>query len=154
MLFLDNKNIGKAVFKLFWLLVFISNFCVFNAGAQSKKSDKIIFDTCETGKAKLADVGFDFSKNAKPGSYLVIIGGAMKGEKSSYNSQRIQQSIGYFGFLGMKSDRIVFGIGTSETDAGYLRLYINGVLAAKITTRKNAKLCWGEGDAFDFRRND
>ena len=75
-------------------------------------------------------------------------------EKSSYISQRIQQAKGYYDFLGMKSDRIVFGIGTTEAQAGYLRLYVNGVLMTEIRLRKNAKLCWGEGDAFDFRQRD
>ena len=138
-------------FQLFWSLVIIINFCVFDADAQSKKSDKVNFDTCETGKAKLADASFDFQKNAKPDSYLVIIGGAMKGEKSSYNSQRIQQAMGYLDFMGMRSEQIVFGTGKSEAEAGYLRLYVNGILSTEIRTRKNAKLCWGEGDAFDFK---
>ena len=141
-------------FQLFWLVVLIANFCVFNLQAQSNKTDKVIFDSCEIGKFKLAEAGFDFLKNAKPDSYLIIIGGAMKGEKSSYNSQRIQQAKGYFDFLGMKSDRIVFGIGMPEAEAGYLRLYVNGVLMTEIRLRKNAKLCWGDGEALDFRRRD
>ena len=153
MLFLDSKiRVKRMTFQLFWSLVIVINFCVFNADAQSKKSDKVIFDTCETGKAKLADASVDFQKNAKPDSYLVIIGGAMKGEKSSYNSQRIQQAIPYLDFVGaVKSEQIVFGTGTSEAKAGYLRLYVNGILSIEIRTRKNAKLCWGEGDAFDFK---
>lgn len=139
------------IFQLFRSLVIIIIFCVFDADAQSIKSDKIIFDTCGTGKAKLAEASYDFLKNAKPDSYLVIIGGAMKGEKLSYNSERIQQSIGYLDFWGMKSDRIVFGIGTTEAETGYLRLYVNGVLSTEIRTSKNAKMCWCEGDAFDFK---
>ncbi len=153
MLFLDNEiNVKKRTFQLFWSLVIVINFCVFNADAQSKKSDKVIFDTCETGKAKLADASVDFQKNAKPDSFLIIIGGAMKGEKSHYNSQRIQQAIPYFDFVGsVKSKRIVFGTGISEAKAGYLRLYVNGILSTEIRTRKNAELCWGEGDAFNFK---
>lgn len=149
--FSDNKNVRKIVFQLFWSLALIINFCVFDTVAQDKKSEKIIFDTCATGKFKLADAIFEFQKNAKPDSYLLIIGGAMKGEKSSSNSRRIQQAIGYFDFLGMKSDRIISGNGASEAEAGYLRLYINGILSAEIRTSKNAKLCWCEGDAFDFK---
>lgn len=142
-------------FQLFWLVVLIANFCVFNLQAQSNKSDKVVFDTCETMLDRLRSVANDFQKNAKPDSYLVIIGGAMKGEKSSYNSRRIQQSIGYLDFAGsIKSDRIVFGIGMPETEAGYLRLYVNGTLSTEIRTRKNAKLCWGEGQELDFGGRD
>ena len=151
MLFSGNRNGKKTASQLLGMLVIVISLCVFNANAQNKKSDKVIFDSCETGTAKLEGGGSDFLKNAKPEGYLIIIGGAMKGEKPSYNSQRIQQAIGYYDFLGMKTDRIVFGIGTTEAEAGYLRLYVNGVLGTEIKLRKNAKLCWSGGEAFDFK---
>ncbi len=151
MLFLDYKKIRKAVFQLFGLTIFIVNFCVFNAAAQGQKSDKIGFDTCGTGKERLASAAFEFQKNGNPDTYLVIIGGAMKGEKLSSNSQRIQQAIGYLDYMAVKTERIVFGTGNPKTESGYLRLYINGVLYTEIITRKNGKLCWCEGDAFDFK---
>lgn len=156
MLFSGNKKkIKKMTFQLFWLVIFISNFCIFNLEAQSKKSDKIVFDTCETILEGLRSVAYDFQKKATPDSYLLIIGGAMKGEKSSYNSRRIQEAIGYLDFAGsIKSNRIVFGSGRTETEAGYLRLYVNGILSTEIRTRKNAKLCWGEGNELKFSTGD
>ena len=45
----------------------------------------------------------------------------------------------------------MFGVGKSEAEGGYLRFYVNGVLSQDIKTYKNFKLCWGEGDAFDFK---
>ncbi len=147
------SNLKDFTFQTFWLTIFIVCFCVFNTEAQNKKSDKVIFASCEIIIAGLGNAINDFTKNAKPDSYLVIIGGAMKGEKSFYNSRRIQQSIGYLDFAGsIKSDRIVFGIGMPEAEAGYLRLYVNGVLSTEIKTRKNAKLCWGEGNELDFSK--
>jgi hypothetical protein len=47
----------------------------------------------------------------------------------------------------------VFGVGKPETKFGYLRFYVNGVLGWEIITRKNAKLCSGDGEAFDFKDN-
>lgn len=156
MLFSSNKRkVKKMTFHFFWVVVFIAIFGVFNLEAQSKKSEKVDFDNCEIMLAKLRLVIDDFQKNGKSDSFLVIIGGAMKGEKSSYNERRIQQSIGYLDFAGaIKSDRIVFGVGNPETEAGYLRLYVNGILSTEIRTRKNAKLCWGEGDELDFGRKN
>jgi hypothetical protein len=155
MFFSINKRIAqKMSCQLFWLVVLITHFCVFNVAAQNKKSNAKYFDTCETGKTSLFLAVEDFNKNAKPNSYLVIIGGAMKGEKSSYNNRRIQQSIGYINYNFKLGDRKVYGVGKSETNAGYLRFYVNGVrLNWEIITRKNAKLCWGEGDEMKFKTN-
>ena len=64
MLFLsNNKKVKKMTFQLFWLVVFITNFCVYNLEAQSKKPDKIVFDTCETMVANLGWAINDFLKN-------------------------------------------------------------------------------------------
>jgi len=93
----------------------------------------------------------DFEREGKPDSYLVIIGGAMKGEKSSYNARRIGEALAYIDWVGNKKiNRIVSGVGMPETEAGYLRLYVNGILSHEVRTRKNAKLCWGEGNELDF----
>jgi hypothetical protein len=144
----NKRKYRKMTSQVFWLVVFIAYFCIFNSEAQSKKSDKVIFDNCETGISKLGFVINDFVETAKPDSYLVIIGGAMKNEKLSYNSWRIQQSIKYLSFGERKINkvRIVFGTGLPETKSGYLRFYVNGILSAEIITYKNAKLCFGEGD--------
>ncbi len=40
-----------------------------------------------------------------------------------------------------------------EAEAGYLRFYVNGILSTEIRTRKNAKLCFGEGTEFKFKAN-
>jgi hypothetical protein len=149
-----KRQVQKITFNLFWLIVFVMSFYVFSAEAQNKKSNAINFDNCEMMVLKLANAAHYFVKDAKPDSYLIIIGGSMKGEKSSYNSRRIQESIGYINWgAKTKNDRIIFGIGIPETDFGYLRFYVNGVLSQEIKTAKNAKLCFGEGNEFNFKRN-
>lgn len=152
MLLSDNRSSRNAVFQISCLLFLIISFCVFNAYAQSGKSAKINFDTCETMMNGLFSVLIDFRENAKPDSNLVIIGGGIKGEKRSSNSWRIRQAVGYFEYRGdVKNDRIVFGTGTPEAEAAYLRFYINGVLFTEIRTRKNGKLCGSEGDILGFK---
>jgi hypothetical protein len=155
MIFSGIKNqVQKITFQLFWLVIFITNLYVFSSVAQEKKSNIINFDTCETMVLTLSLAIEDFLKNGNPNSYLVIIGGAMRGEKPSYNNRRIQQSIGYINWgAKTKDDRIIFGIGSPETKFGYLRFYVNGVLSYEIITRKNAKMCFGEGQEFDFKNN-
>jgi hypothetical protein len=133
------------------LIIFITSLYVFSLEAQNKKSNAINFDNCETLVAGLGQAMNDFVKNAKPDSYLIIIGGAMKGEKPSYNSRRIQESIGYINWgAKTKNDRVIFGIGAPETKAGYLRLYVNGILSQEILTGKNAKMWFGDGHEMKF----
>jgi hypothetical protein len=73
--------------------------------AQEKKSNIINFDTSETMVLTLSLAIEDFLKNGNPNSYLVIIGGAMRGEKPSYNNRRIQQSVGYINHWDKLGDR-------------------------------------------------
>lgn len=136
---------------LLGLVILIINLCVLNVAAQNEKSNALNFATCETMVLGLFSAIEDFKKNGKPNSNLVIIGGAMKGEKSSYNSRRIQAAIGYIDHWNKLGNRIVFGVGKPETKSGYLRFYVNGVLSQEILTRKNAKLCWGEGNEMKFK---
>jgi hypothetical protein len=152
MLFSGNKKmLTNMTFRFFGLFVLIAGVCVFNLQAQADKSDKVVFASCESMLNALRTAMIDFQRDAKPDSYLVIIGGAMKDENPSYNSRRIGEAISYIGWAGnIKSDRIVSGVGTPEAEAGYLRLYVNGVLSAEFRTRKNAGLCWGEGNELDF----
>lgn len=88
-----RKKLKQVTFQLIWLVVFIMNFYVPSVEAQTKKSDGIIIDTCETSKATLHYAIQDFQKIGKAESYFVIIGGAMKGEKSSHNNRRIHEAI-------------------------------------------------------------
>jgi hypothetical protein len=154
MIFSSIKNqVKKIAFQLFLLLIFITNVYVSSLEAQNKNSDVINFDTCETMVLALNLAVQDFKKYGKTNSYLVIIGGAMQGEKPLYNKRRIEEAVGYINHWNKLGDRIIFGTGKPEAKVGYLRFYVNGVLRQEIITRKNAKLCWGDGERFDFRNN-
>lgn len=79
-----------------------------DVGAQRGSSDKVVGGSCESEIAGIGNALNDFAKNAAPGSYLIIVGGSMRGEKSAYNSRRLEQLVEYITWGGKNpSDRIV-----------------------------------------------
>lgn len=106
-------------------------------------------DSCETISLKLSGVGNKFKKAGNERSYLIIIGNSPKKVKTQYTENRISDAVKFLGkFHNIEKEKIVFGIGPSQGELGYLKFYINGELIDEIKTIGKGRLCFGMGETF------
>ncbi len=138
----------KIIFQLSFVL-FIFCVCPYILLAQNSKKIKIFPDNCETISGKLDVTGIKFNKLGENESYLIIIGGSSKGEKSRYNDNRITDAVKYLTeFHKIKSERIIYGTRKLSDKLGYLQFFVNGKLLVEIRFSKKAELCFGIGETF------
>lgn len=137
----------------FQILLLLIIFCAYSSDilAQENEKIKIYPDNCETIGGKLDVVGIEFKEFGEDESYLMILGGSSKGEKSRYNTDRIADAIKYLTrFHKIKNERVVYGVKPHSSKLGHLEFYVNGKLVVEIRFAKKSKLCFGIGETFDY----
>lgn len=139
----------KLLTLIFLSLVFLIYVFCFDVQAQKNAETLETSDSCETISGNLEVTNDRFEKSAKPGSFLIIIGTSAYKEKARHNNKRITHAIRFLTMVGMKPERIIFGVAQSSNKFGSLKFFVNGELLIEIKSRKNRLLCFGAGETFE-----
>ena len=158
--FIINREIETKLNEILKTTVQISLFvllicCICSSHLQTQKSKHIenLIDSCEMVTVKLDTVAAAFNEIKKEESLLIIIGGSAKKVSPRYNSNRISDAIKYLvRFRNIENEKIVYGIGQSSNELGYLRFYVNGELVDEIKTGGKGRICFGLGETFPLRK--
>ena len=117
---------------------------------QTDKKIEDLPDECEIISAKLEIIGDKFKKDAKEGSYLIIIASSPRNIKTKYNNTRISDAVKFLTkFKSVENKKIVFGTTESSNKLAYLRFYINGELVDEIKTMGKGRICSEIGETFN-----